>query len=218
MAIELIKQRGAHDCGVAAAAMAFGMTYEDALKALRDPNLEVEEFEGQTHCGITPEEFSFLAFKRGAQCCVVTINEVQPKDHWAYVWRDTFVRAKIEDLNEYLWRNGEVIGILGVDSLNSPGNSHWIVVQDGMVFDPSTRKTYEPGMILPVQVAILVRRAAPIYMVVHHVQVGDEVVLGATTDKVAARAYARQRNKETGTRNFECVEVSQIERKTDAGA
>lgn len=155
--VELIKQRGTHDCGIAAAAMALRIPYEDALARLRDPHVEHVEFEGQTRVGITPEEFCWLAFKLHIFCCVVTINEVQPKDHWAYVWRDVFKRATLEDLNDLLWNDTGVIGILGVDSLNSPGDSHWIVVENGVVFDPSTRKVYEPGQILPIHVAILVR-------------------------------------------------------------
>lgn len=156
--VELIKQRGSHDCGVAAAAMAFGISYEEALAELRDCEIEHEEFEGQRHVGLVPEEFSWLAFKRGILTCVVTINEIQPKDHWAYVWRDVFKRCTFDDIGSLLWQQTGVTGILGVDSLNQEGAAHWLVVENGVIYDPSPRKQYEPGMVLPIHVAILVGR------------------------------------------------------------
>lgn len=156
--VELIKQRSAHDCGIACAAMAFGIDYNHAFQLLRDPEIEHAEFEGQRHVGIVPEEFSWLGFRLGHQVCVVTINEIQPHDHWAYVWRDVFKRATFSDIQDLLWGNTGVVGILGVDSLNSPGDAHWIVVEDGIIYDPSTRNEYEPGMTLPIHVAIFVRK------------------------------------------------------------
>lgn len=212
--VELIKQRGSHDCGIAAAAMAFGCTYEEALADLRDPSIEQVEFEGQKHVGIVPEEFSWMAFKRGIPVCVVTINEIQPKDHWAYVWRDVFRRVTIEDLGTMLWNADDTIGILGVNSLNSPGDAHWIVVEAGKIYDPSTRKCYEDGMQIPIQVAILVRRPK-LYLVREHVQVGDELILTGCTNLKQARAIARHHRKRTGTVNFDVVECIPGEMRED---
>lgn len=214
--VELIKQRGTHDCGIAAAAMAFGCTYEEALAELRDPHVDHVEFEGQTRVGIVPEEFSLMAFKRGIPICVVTINEIQPKDHWAYVWRDVFKRVTIEDIGTMLWQADDVIGILGVNSLNSPGDAHWIVVEGGKIYDPSTRKCYEDGMQIPIQVAVLVKRPQ-LYLVREHVQVGDELILTGCTSLKQARAIAREHRKRTGTQNFDVVTVTPGQRREDLG-
>lgn len=153
----IIKQRGAHDCGIAAFAMALGVTYWEAKAALghRDPSMAVsDEWRGERYVGIIPEEFSLAAFKRGIPCHVVTVMEIQDHDSWMHAWRDVFFRMRIEDVSRAVF-DEHTTAIIGVESKNHEGRSHWVTVKRGQVLDPSRGKCYEQGEVLPMQCAVL---------------------------------------------------------------
>jgi hypothetical protein len=158
--VELVKQRGIYDCGVACLAMALHTTYDDALALLgRDPNDEIVEFEGCAHAGVVPEEFANAAFERGILHLVVPIFAAQPENTWAYVWKDVFSIMSFSELAALVFPDqSPCTAVLGVPSLNNEGGTHWIVVDDGAVFDPSPNKCYKTGDELPLYTAILFAR------------------------------------------------------------
>lgn len=158
--LELIKQRGMYDCGVACLAMALHTTYDDALALLgRDPNDEIVEFEGCTHAGVVPEEFAHAAFKRGILHLVVPVFASLPENTWVYAWKDVFGIMGLDELATHVFADSaKCTAVLGVPSLNNEGYAHWIVVEDGAMFDPSLGKCYKTGDELPLYTAILFAR------------------------------------------------------------
>jgi hypothetical protein len=158
--IELVKQRGMYDCGVACLAMALHTTYDDALALLgRDPNDEIVEFEGCTHAGVVPEEFAYAAFKRGVLHIVVPVFSSLPVNTWAYAWKDVLGIMSLDELAACAFADSaEFNAVLGVPSLNNEVYAHWIVVEDGVVFDPSLGKRYKTGDELPLYTAVLFER------------------------------------------------------------
>jgi hypothetical protein len=158
--LELVKQRGLYDCGVACLAMALHTTYDDALALLgRDPNDEIVEFEGCAHAGVVPEEIINAAFTRGISCSFSPVYACYPEGTWQHTWQHVFRTINILDpASATFSRQGKYNAIIGVPSLNNDTVGHWIYVGNGDVFDPSLGKCYGPTDTLPVQSAVLFMR------------------------------------------------------------
>ena len=151
----LIKQRGAHDCGIACLAMALQVTYDQALELVgRDPNDEVVAFDGMSYAGIIPEEITLSALRHRRATIVMPVFEISAPGTWQNAWFDVFKIARVEHIAELVFE-GRKSCILGVESKNCASCGHWVYVHDGVVYDPSLRETYKTGETLPVQIAIL---------------------------------------------------------------
>lgn len=145
----MIKQRNDFDCGVAAFANLLTIGYEDAKKALHGRNPAVNLHEGQA-IGIHLGEFSRALFEMHKLHVVVPF--VRSRANGIKHWHDRTSVYTLRELDQQLKGRR---AILAVDSLNSRDALHWITWRNGEVLDPSTKKTYETGDLLPVHSAII---------------------------------------------------------------
>jgi hypothetical protein len=142
--MQLIKQRGDFDCGVAVMAMLLGIDYDQAVDHLgrdvAEPNAGVQEGKPS---GVWPDEIATIAWRRGRPASAFRTAEYFSICAPA-MWngqRGAFAICSSADLVDYILPGRRAC--LVVPSLNVDGHAHWIAWDGAAVFDPSPKRTYQ---------------------------------------------------------------------------
>lgn len=149
--LQTIKQTNDWNCGEAALATILQIPIDQARSMLgRDCSTVIEGWaqdtandHGHPHIGICAPELvhALLTVDIGA-------SQIMPRQAWrgSWVdrfWEDVYFPGKSE-IEIMVWSR-KWPAILGVPSLNYEDREHWIVVHQGLIYDPSRKRVYEPG-------------------------------------------------------------------------
>lgn len=143
MPLQLVRQETDFDCGVACIAMVLRVTLAQANKIVgRDlsvPHEAMRLYKGPGETG-APEQIGLM----GEEMAAILFNRGYPAIHmyakptyaeWMQAAFDDLHLIGIPELIRHTIGNGGV-AILGVPSLRSNGQFHWIVSDGGNILDP----------------------------------------------------------------------------------
>lgn len=155
--MRLIKQDNKFNCGQACLAMVLGRNLE-YVKLFMDRDCSEESgLDGDlSRLGVCELEMSWFLFRHGITHHVFYPKEAFPEDHYVFKAHGMLKLCSIDFLNEHMQRG---VAIVGTESLNRKGMGHWIVISDGMIFDPSMERTYGEFDQVRTNCAIIIRKA-----------------------------------------------------------
>ncbi|MBX3490881.1 hypothetical protein [Parvibaculum sp.] len=158
--VSLVKQHSPHSCGMAALAMILGLQHSADVASVIQRSTEDKTDDPEVeYIGVIEQELSLCLFERGISNYLWwNIGSCFPEDSWLRRHGAALYWPTEADMLQTIRTE---IAVLGVPSINIRGAGHWLVVADGEVFDPSTKKTYRQiDEIETVQQAVLVDRAS----------------------------------------------------------